>query len=273
MLRVYHIQFPGLGLSFEISPIAFQLGSIKIYWYGIIICLGFLLAFLYCERRAWNLKIPPDAFLDAVILGTILAIVGARLYYVAFYKGDTFIRNPIEIFHINEGGIAIYGGLMGGILGGFIVSKVKKIKFLKLLDLGCLGFLIGQAIGRWGNFTNQEAFGVKTDSLLRMLSEGTHGESVHPCFLYESFWCASGFILLHFFSLKFKKYDGQLFLLYVCWYGLGRFFIEGLRTDSLFIPHTSFRVSQFVAIISSTICLILLIYNAVKIKTHRYKTT
>lgn len=266
MSKIYHIQFPGLNLSFEISPVAFQFGNIKIYWYGILICLGFLLALFYCLKRSKDFKIKEEQLIDAVIIGAIFAVVGARIYYVVFYKGDLFIKNPMEIFRINEGGLAIYGGLIGAILGGLIVAKIKKIKFLNLLDLSSMGFLIGQAIGRWGNFTNQEAFGTQTESLFRMVSEGTHSESVHPCFLYESLWCALGFILLHFFSLKFKKYDGQLFLMYVFWYGLGRFFIEALRTDSLFIPNTSIRVSQLVAILSVLISLILLIYNEIKLK-------
>lgn len=266
MSKIYHIQFPGLNLWFEISPVAFQFGSVKIYWYGILICLGFLLALFYCLKRSKDFKITQDQLIDAVIVGAIFAVVCARIYYVVFYKGDLFIKNPMEVFHINEGGIAIYGGLIGAILGGLLVSKIKKIKFLNLLDLSSMGFLIGQAIGRWGNFTNQEAFGTQTESFFRMVSEGTHSESVHPCFLYESFWCVLGFILLHFFSLKIKKYDGQLFLMYVFWYGLGRFFIEALRTDSLFIPNTSIRISQLVAILSALTALILLVYNEIKLK-------
>lgn len=266
MNKIYHILFPGLNLSFEISPVAFQFGSVKIYWYGILICLGFLLALFYCLKRSKDFKITQDQLIDAVIVGAIFAVVGARIYYVVFYKGDMFIKNPVEIFRINEGGIAIYGGLIGAILGGLIVAKIKKIKFLNLLDLSSMGFLIGQTIGRWGNFTNQEAFGTQTDSIFRMVSEGTHLESVHPCFLYESFWCALGFLLIHFFNLKFKKYDGQLFLMYVFWYGLGRFFIEALRTDSLFIPNTSIRISQLVAILSALTALVLLIYNEIKLK-------
>ena len=149
---------------------------------------------------------------------------------------------------MRDGGLAIYGGIIGALLGGLITAKVQKMKLLPLLDLAMIGFLIGQSLGRWGNFMNQEAFGEETDSLFRMVSEGTGGVEVHPCFLYESLWCALGVLLLHIFSVKWQKYYGQVTFLYMIWYGAERFFVEGLRTDSLYLPFEVFgaqvRVSQ-----------------------------
>lgn len=266
MGKIYHVEFPGLNLNFNISPIAFKIYNIPVYYYGIIISIGFLLAFLYVVKNSRRFNLEENSLIDVTIAGTITAVIGARLYYVAFYTGDTFIRNPIKILFINEGGLAIYGGLIGAILGGFVVSKIKNLNFLAILDLTSLGFLIGQAIGRWGNFTNQEAFGTVTDSIFRMVSENTHMQPVHPCFLYESIWCFTGFIFINLFSLKWRKYDGQVFLLYTFWYGIGRFLIESLRTDSLFIPNSPFKISQLIAAVSAIFSLSLLIYNYFKPK-------
>lgn len=249
-MNTYNVQFPNLGWSFKISDTAFTIGNFTIKWYGVIIAVGFLLAFIYGMVSCKKMRIDQDKLIDVVIVGIIGGIVGARLYYVAFDTSNQYINNPISILYITNGGLGIYGGVIGGLLFGGIMAKIRKLKVPAVLDVAVLGFLIGQAIGRWGNFVNQEAFGRKTDVLWAMQSENTvelTGGAVHPCFLYESLWCLVGFILLHIFTRKFRRYDGQTFLLYLVWYGVGRFFIEGLRTDSLYTPIFTLRVSQVVA--------------------------
>lgn len=247
---IYNVKFPGLNFGLQINPIAFKIGSIRIYWYGIIVCIAFLLALWYVLANCKRFRINVNDMVDVIIIGLICGIIGARLYYVIFYPGDLYIKNPIKILYINQGGIAIYGGIIGGLLGGSFIAKRKDINLLSALDITSLGFLIGQGIGRWGNFVNQEAFGTQTDIFCRMVSENTGGVTVHPCFLYESLWCILGFILLHVFSVKYKRYDGQLFFLYLVWYGVERFFVESLRTDSLLIPGIGIKVSQVVAVIT-----------------------
>lgn len=259
---MYHVQFPGLGINMQINPVAFTIGSMSVRWYGILIAAGFLLAFLYVMASCKKFRVDDDRLLDTVIVGIIGGIIGARLYYVLFFTGDQYIKNPISALYIWEGGLGIYGGIIGGLLCGALMAKFRKINVLSVLDLASLGFLIGQAIGRWGNFVNQEAFGVETNLPWGMTSEATQqvtGGPVHPCFLYESLWCLLGFILLHIFSRKFRRYDGQVFLLYVGWYGLGRFFIEGLRTDSLITPFLPIRISQLVAAATVLAAVVLLI--------------
>ena len=258
---MYHVEFPGLGIEVNINPDAFSIGGYTIRWYGILIAVGFLLAFIYAMRSCKAMKIDQSRLVDVVIVGVILGIIGARLYYVLFYPGTTYRDDPIKILYITEGGLAIYGGVIGGLLGASIMAKIRKVSIPAMLDVASLGFLIGQAIGRWGNFINQEAFGTKTDSFLRMQSEATLAEvggAAHPCFLYESVWCILGFVLLHFFTRKARRYDGQTFLLYIIWYGVGRFFIEAIRTDSLIVFGT-IRVSQLLAAVSVFAALILLI--------------
>lgn len=259
---MYHVQFPGMGISVTINPIAFRIGNHSFAWYGIIIACGFLLAFLYAMKSCKRFHMDEDRFVDAVIAGIIGGIIGARLYFVLFSTSDEFIRNPIHILYIWEGGLGIYGGIIGGLLCGGLMAKHRRLSVPAVLDLASLCFLIGQSIGRWGNFVNQEAFGSATNLPWRMVSENTEMVSpggVHPCFLYESLWCILGFVLLHIFSRKFRRYDGQAFLLYIIWYGVGRFFIEGLRTDSLLTPVIPLRVSQVVAAASVLTAVVLLI--------------
>lgn len=258
MQNIYHASFPGLGLRFVLNPVAFQLGNVKIFWYAIIVCAGFLLALWYVMRNAKRFSIDPGRLLDVVIVGFLCGVVGARLYYVLFFSDNSHIESPLKIFDIHKGGLAIYGGLILGIVGGCVVAKLRKLNVFSVLDIASLGFLIGQSVGRWGNFFNQEAFGTKTDVFCRMLSENTGKVAVHPCFLYESLWCFAGFVVLHIFSCHAYRYKGQLFLLYVVWYGAGRFFIEGLRTDSLMLPHTQLRVSQVLAACSMLVACVLL---------------
>lgn len=243
---MYHISFPGLGLSMQVNPVAFSIGFFNVYWYGILIGCGFMLALLFALKSLKRFGIDRDGYIDCVLIGLVGGIVGARLYYVIF-RWDYYAQHLNELFAIHNGGLAIYGGIIGGLLGGCIVAKMKKLNIPAILDVTMMGFLIGQGIGRWGNFINQEAFGSETDLPWRMVSENTGDVGVHPCFLYESLWCIMGFVLLYLFSRKFRQYDGQTALLYVVWYGLGRMFIEGLRTDSLYTPLFGLRVSQVLA--------------------------
>ena len=258
----HQVQFPELGISVEVNPVALQFGDFKIYWYGIIIGVGFLLAVLYGFASCKKMNINKDDLFDAIIGGLIGGIVGARLYYVLFYPGDKYLQNPLEIFNIKEGGLGIYGGIIGALLVGGLIAKWRKMNVFAVLDVASIGFLIGQGVGRWGNFVNQEAFGSATDLPWGMYSDRTALEvvgNVHPCFLYESLLCLLGFVVLHFFTRKCRQYDGQTFLLYIVWYGVTRFFIEGLRTDSLLLPGVDLRVSQVLAGASALAAVVLLV--------------
>ena len=256
------ISFPSLGIAMD-PPKYLQIGPLTIYYYGVIIAFGLILAVLYACKRSREFGIKEDDLVDGVLWVTPFAILCARAYYCLF-SWDYYKYNPIEILYIWEGGLAIYGGVLGALLGVFVLCLVKKIKFPALLDVVLMGFLIGQSIGRWGNFMNREAFGAETDSFLRMgLMNRYTGEVVyyHPTFLYESLWNLAGFLLLHRLSKK-RRYDGQVALRYLAWYGLGRAFIEGLRTDSLYIG--PFRVSQLLAAFSCITAVTLLLLNARK---------
>lgn len=259
----HEVQFPGLGLTFTVNEVAFSIGDFQVRWYGIIIAAGFLLAILYASFYSKKMNIDMNRLIDAVIVGLIGSVICARLYYVLFYPNNAYYwEDPIKILRIHDGGLAIYGGLIGAVIFGGLMAKFRKLKVAAVLDLTALGFLIGQCVGRWGNFVNQEAFGSRTDLPWAMFSDNTNavaGGAVHPCFLYESILCLIGFILLHFFNLKLRRYDGQTFLLYIIWYGACRFFIEGLRTDSLMIPYLNLRVSQVLAAVCVVAGVILLI--------------
>ena len=251
------ISFPSLGLTLN-PPSSFNLGPLSIHFYGLIIATGLMLAVLYCSKRAHQFGLTEDTLLDGVLWVTPVAILCARLYYCAF-SWEMYADNPISILYIWEGGIAIYGSVIGAVLGIIVFCKVKKIKIATVLDLVSLGFLIGQSMGRWGNFFNREAFGAETESFFRMgLMKASTGEVTfyHPTFLYESVWNITGFLVLHFLSKK-RRFDGQIALGYLVWYGLGRAFIEGLRTDSLYIG--SIRVSQLLAAVSCVVALGLLL--------------
>ena len=257
----YIIEFPGLGLTLN-PPVGFSIGSFEIRFYGLIIALGLILAVCYALHRKEEFGISEDDLLDGVLWIAPFAIICARLYYCAF-EWERYADDPISILYIWEGGIAIYGAVIGAAIGILIHCKlIKKISVLATLDLVSMGFLIGQMLGRWGNFFNREAHGSVTDSFLRMglISPYTGtGEYYHPTFLYESLWNLVGFILIALLSKK-RKYDGQVALMYVAWYGLGRAFIEGLRTDSLWWG--SFRVSQVLAAVSCLAAVALLLVNA-----------
>lgn len=282
------LYFPALGIKFNLNRVAFSIGEMNIYWYGIIIAVGVILAVAYAMKKARKVGVHPDRFVDVLIGGIIGGIIGARLYFVLL-EWETYKTNLSEIFKIWHGGLAIYGGIIGAVLAGYIMCKIRKVKFLPMLDLAAVGFLIGQSIGRWGNFVNIEAFGSNTTLPWGMTSEkimnylASHAEElqaqgvnvvvnmpVHPCFLYESLWCLIGFVALHFY-FKHRRFDGEVFLLYTAWYGLGRFFIEGLRTDSLVIG--TIRISQVVAALfclASVIAIIVIRYKIAKEHDENY---
>ena len=240
------ISFPFFGI--EIDPIrVIQIGPLSLHIYGLIIGLGLILAVLYGWRRSHQFGIKVDDITDGVLWVVPFAIICARAYYCIFEWEEQFASDPISVLYIWNGGLAIYGGVIGAVIGVAVFCYFKKIKLPAVLDLVLLGFLIGQSIGRWGNFFNREAFGAETEVFIRMgLFNSRTGVTTyhHPTFLYESLWNAAGFVILHFLSKK-RQYDGQIALGYVLWYGLGRTFIEGLRTDSLYWG--DFRVSQVLA--------------------------
>ena len=254
------ISFPSLGL--ELDPArSFSIGPLTIHYYGIIIAVGLLLAVLYGCRRSKTFGLKEDTILDGVLWVTPFAILCARIYYCAFSWQD-FAADPISVLYIWKGGIAIYGGVLGAIIGIAVFCKIKKVNMFAVLDLVLLGFLIGQSIGRWGNFFNREAFGAATDGVFRMGLFNTKTgatEYYHPTFLYESLWNLAGFAFLHFLSKK-RKYDGQIALGYAAWYGLGRAMIEGLRMDSLYWG--PFRVSQVLAAVSCLVAVAILIWQS-----------
>ena len=254
------ITFPNLGISVNPSRVAFTVLGKDIYWYGIIIAVGFLLAVIYAMRRAPSFGLTEDNILDMLFVAVPLAIVCARLYYCIFYW-DLYRDNPIAILYVWEGGLAIYGGVIGAVIGVAIFCRVKKLPIGPLLDVGSLGLLIGQMIGRWGNFMNREAHGAITDGFFKMGIADAAGNVTYyqPTFLYESVWNLVGFVALHFYS-KRRKFDGEVFLLYLAWYGLGRAWIEGLRTDSLYLFNTGIRVSQLLAALSCVAAIAVLVY-------------
>ena len=250
------IRFPGLfgDWAFTASSKAINIGH-GIYWYGIIIACGLLLAVAFCLRQRKHYGISEDDLMDCILWGIPCGIIGARLYYVIFYL-DLF-RDADGKFNwgkavaIWDGGLAIYGAVIAVVILAVIMAKRKGFKLCALTDLVVMGLLIGQIVGRWGNFMNREAHGAVTEAFLKMGLQDAAGVVTyyHPTFLYESVWNLIGFIGLHLFSKK-RKFDGEVFLLYVAWYGLGRAWIEGLRTDSLYLFSTGIRVSQLVAIVS-----------------------
>jgi phosphatidylglycerol:prolipoprotein diacylglycerol transferase len=278
------IQFPKLGWSFRINPTAFSIFGFNIQWYGIIITFGLILALIYVLPKMKRFGLDSDRAIDVIIGGVIGGIIGARAYYVLM-RWDEYKWDWKAILNTRNGGLAIYGGLIGAIIVGYIIARIRKVRALPMLDIVSLGFLIGQSIGRWGNFVNQEAFGINTDNFLGMTG-GTIQRSisydmqiggnmyfndvkvlwekpVHPCFLYESLWCLLGFVILAFWS-KRRKYDGQIFLMYLSWYGIERFIVEGLRTDSLMLGNI--RISQALSAVLFILSVILQILLLVRRK-------
>lgn len=285
MSNITHVYFDGLGIDFDLPSVAFSVFGHEIHFYGLIIAFGLMLAVLYGGRMAYKWKMSLDGMTDVLIWGLLFGIVCARLYYVAF-EWDYYSQHLNEIPAIWSGGIAIYGGIIGALIGAVIGCKIGKINFLNLIDLGALGLLIGQGIGRWGNFFNQEAFGSNTDTaLFRMWSPkirdtlavsadllSTKGmdvdpnTAVHPTFLYESIWCLISFVILHFINTRFRKFKGQTFMLYGVLYGAERMVVEGMRTDSLYIANTSIRVSQLLSAIIVVVALVSFVFFMIKYK-------
>ena len=259
------VSFPGLGLEFELNRVAFSIGGFNVYWYGLLIGIGFMLAGTYALLNARKVGVDSDRLIDVVMVGLVCGVIGARLYYVIF-DWETFQGDLSKIFDIRQGGLAIYGGILAGMAGGIIMAKIRKVRVRPAMDLAAAGFLIGQGIGRWGNFVNVEAFGSNTSSILGMTGPKVVGYltqvknsgaawaqnidphmPVHPTFLYESIWCFVGFLLL-FRYIKKRRFNGDIALRYMIWYGAGRFWIEALRTDSLMlVPSIGLRASQLVA--------------------------
>ena len=254
------IEFPNLGWKFNVNDSIPLFGDYSIKWYGLLIAIGFLLAILYGLKRSEEFGIDPDRMIDVALLTVPVAFLGARLYYVFFSDSlADYLADPVSILRVWEGGLGIYGGIIVAFLFGPLMCKLRKVKIWAMFDLTALGFLIGQAIGRWGNFFNQEAFGGNTNLPWAMTGDviqaGYNGSGydptlpVHPTFLYESLLCIVGFVLLHILSKRvIRRFDGMIFCGYLVWYGAGRFLIESLRTDSLMAG--TMRTSQLVAIIA-----------------------
>ncbi len=279
------IWFPNLGIELKNVGSSVQVFGFEIAYYGIVIACGMVIGYLVAEWQAKRTGQNKDLYLDLALYGILLSVIGARIFYVVF-NWDEFMDNPIQIFNIRNGGLAIYGGIITAILTGFVYAKIKKVSFGLLADTGCLGLITGQIIGRWGNFFNREAFGKYTDNLFAMrldirdvssdytasvsyvtekyagkpaalkkimeirdnpvIMDGITYIQVHPTFLYESVWNLCVLLLLIIYS-KHKKFNGEIFLLYLAGYGLGRLWIEGLRTDQLFLWNTSIAVSQLLS--------------------------
>ena len=274
------ISFPGLfgDWEFTLSSKALDIGN-GIYWYGILIVLGLLLAVLFCMKQRSKYGITEDDILDSVLWGIPFGVIGARLYYIVFYldlfrdaEGKLSWSKMVAIW---DGGLAIYGAVIAVVLVALVLSRVKEFRLWALMDLVVMGLMIGQAVGRWGNFMNREAFGSETTLPWRMQLTLTTGEvvQVHPTFLYESLWNVIGLLLIVFVISRARRFDGENTCFYFLWYGIGRFWIEGLRTDSLYlfdwtIAGEPIRVSQALSVVMVFVALALLIYN-VKIRPHK----
>lgn len=253
---VNNIAFPGLGLEFNIDRVAFSIGQKPVYWYGIIIGLGFLLALIYALTMCEKKGVKADTVYDSAIYALIFGIIGARIYYVIF-DFDSVRGNVLNFFAVWNGGLAIYGGIIGGVISIYLYCRKKKLSFLKLGDLYAPGLMIGQAIGRWGNFFNAEVYGRETDIFCRMSING--GAGVHPLFFYESMWNFIGLIIYIILEKKFKKNDGEGVGFYCIWYGVGRFLLEGMR-DSEYILYLTggVGISQVVSLIVAVLGIVLI---------------
>ena len=292
----HEIRFPHLGIVLKNVGDGFNIGGFEIKYYGIMIALGFLFGMIVAYQAAKHTKdFDPELVFDYLIWMVIPAIVGARLYYVIF-SWDYYGKHSGEIFAIRNGGLAIYGGILASILVLFIFCKVRKVSMMKFTDIAVKGLLVGQILGRWGNFFNREAFGRYTDSLFAMqiptdffVDHGRMGEiiksgvyntpvylpsstgdaityiQVHPTFLYEGLWNLALLIFIIWFT-KRKTFDGQLLAIYLAGYGIGRFWIEGLRTDSLMLGGTGIRVSQLLAAILALIGIGAILYQTIRRK-------
>ncbi|MBQ6862765.1 MAG: prolipoprotein diacylglyceryl transferase [Clostridia bacterium] len=297
-LEKTEVWFTAIERSFDISAVfctidlPFSESVITVRWYGVLIAFGYILAALFGGRIAYTWKIDLNKMVDILIYGSLGGIIGARLYY-CLSKWEVYSENPLSMLYIWEGGLAIWGGIIGGLIGGLITCKVNKINIRNLLDMVGMSLLIGQGIGRWGNFANQEAFGTNTTLPWGMYSQKTYNylayvisqgavngsedpviasldptKPVHPTFLYESLWCLLGFLILYITLKKARKFSGQLFLMYGVWYGTGRTIIEGFRTDSLYIGNTTLRTSQVLSLAVALVCAVALIVLLIKYIRH-----
>ena len=288
------VSFGGIENVFDVSSVfcEFYIGGnlYSIKWYGVIIAFGLILAALFGGRIAYTWKMDLSKMVDVLIYGMFGGIICARAYYVAF-EWDYYSVHPDEIFQIWRGGLAIYGGIIGGLIAAFITCKVEKLNFYNLLDCAGMSLLIGQGIGRWGNYANQEAFGVFTNGNYGMMSDKVisyieknpelyslqgvenieeyikaNNLFVHPTFFYEFAWCMLGVLVLYIITRKFRKFSGQTFLCYGIWYGIERAFVEGLRTDSLYIGNTDLRVSQVLSIAIVVVCAVILVVKFLSLR-------
>ena len=263
------IIFPNLHITLEHVGKTFTVFGFEIAYYGVVIAIGMLLGVCLIMKEAKRCGRNEDDYLDVCIFTILFAVIGARLYYVIF-SWDLYKDDLLSIFNIRQGGLAIYGGVIGGVLAGFVICRIKKMKFLETADIAVLGLLVGQILGRWGNFFNREAFGEYTDGLFAMqlpldairsmddvtaqmmehleIIGGVRYISVTPTFLYESLWNLCLLCLLLFLR-KRRLFDGQQFFLYLLGYGVGRFWIEGMRTDQLLLWNTNIAVSQALALV------------------------
>jgi phosphatidylglycerol---prolipoprotein diacylglyceryl transferase len=251
-----------------IDPIAFQLGPLQVHWYGVIIGLGIALGLYLAISESKRLGLHPDTFVDLLVWAIPVAILSARVYYVAF-EWDYYSQNPGDIIKVWNGGIAIHGALIGSVITALVFAKIKGISFWKLADIAAPSIILGQAIGRWGNFMNQEAHGgevtrafLENLQLPRFIIDQMYidGTYYHPTFLYESLWNIAGFILLLILRRKANLRRGELFLSYVIWYSIGRFFVEGMRTDSLMLTEY-LRIAQVISIVLIIIAAALIIFR------------
>lgn len=286
MFALDAISFPNLGIMIENLPKSISVfGRFDIAFYGIIIGIGIALGYIVASFQATRTGQDKEVYLDFAMYAVIISIIGARIYYVIF-SWDDYKDDLVQIFNLRAGGLAIYGGIIGGIATALVYSKIKKINFTLLADTACAGLITGQIIGRWGNFFNREAFGDYTNNLLamrlstydvsqnaitrKMLEMAEEGGyvgfvQVHPTFLYESVWNLFILIIILIYT-KHKKFEGELFLIYMGGYGLGRAFIEGLRTDQLTIGNTGIAVSQVLAFSLFIISTIIIVYKRITFK-------
>lgn len=266
------VSFPNLGITIKNLPSTFSVFGFNVAFYGLIIAVGMLAGYMVSAWQAKRTKQDPDMYLDFALWAVVVSVICARLYYVVF-SWDMYKDNPLQIFNIRAGGLAIYGAVLGGILSAVVYSKVKKKSFWLMADTGCVGLVTGQIIGRWGNFFNKEVFGGYSDGLLAMAlpweeavkhvtSEEGIAElllhvsdgmiTVHPTFLYESLWNLAVLIIILVYT-KHKKFDGELFFIYLGGYGIGRAWIEGIRTDQLLLWNTKIPVSQLLAVLMAVV--------------------
>ena len=283
MVLTAGIRFPHLGIEIGEFGKSFSIFGFDIAYYGVIIGIGMIVGILMAIREAKKTGQDPNDYIDLALYGIICAIIGCRIYYVVFEWGY-YKDHLLEIFDLRKGGLAIYGGIIGAVLCTMVLSKIKKIPVWRMLDTGCTSLIAGQIIGRWGNFANREAFGGYTDGLLTMqirvedaayttpellekmvTVNGVNYIQVHPTFLYESLWNL-GVLIILLLCRRHKKFEGEVFLMYAAGYGIGRAWIEGLRTDQLLLPVVGLPVSQILSIVVAIVCIGMIVYKRLQLK-------